>query len=213
MKKIFLLMMAVPVLLRAQTATEAVSDRVCDCMQKEHSDTISTRAGLESKIADCFVQSLGSDLEKVLKECHVKKFDTEGGRIIGVEIGKKMMVRCPSYQALVLRLYGNGELGNQAKTTTPQRVADDKPVGLVEYSTGKVLKKETNGFVWITVKDASGSETRYLWLTHVSGSQLLENGQDIIGLNVKIGWRLEDVFLPEQQTYVTVRQIVSFEAI
>lgn len=209
MKKLLLFMLiVVPAGMRAQSATDAVTDRICDCFEKEHGDTITTRSGLQSKISDCFVRSIGNDLNKVLKECHVKKYDTEGGYAVGVELGKRMVVRCKMYQDLVMRMYGDEVDKTAATTTNPP-----PPAGIVQYTTGSVTKKETNGFVWVTMKDASGSETRYLWLTKVTGSVLLENGQDLTGLNVKIGWRLEDVFLPEQQTYVTVRQIVSFEAI
>lgn len=199
----FLLLLCSATVLPAQKSIDRLSDATCNCLVQSQVDTVKTSPGLEKLITTCMMSNMMADLDRIMKDMKLKEFNADAGREIGTRVGMKMATTCPKFMQAVSAVR-EAKVDSAAHVTAATGIS----TGTVQ---GTITKIDSAGFVWFTVKEADGSLTRLLWChSFAPSADLIKNYKTYVGRNVKIGWQLINIWLPDVKGYYDVKEMTSF---
>lgn len=96
-------------------------DTLCSCMSKKDTASIKTGEDLQTAVMACFMSDGLSTFMDYAQSKGVDLNDEEGGRAIGQEIGKLLVVKCETFQKLMLRLVVNSGNEDEKGSSPPKK--------------------------------------------------------------------------------------------
>ncbi len=178
------------------TATEKAADEICAKFQDVDINNTSAE-DIMKRFQEMLVKTFANDMTGLMAEFNITEMNGENGRKIGVEIGKKLLVRCPKFVDISIKL------------GTTQTEQNDPPTEKTpDYEEGTIVKMGGTDFTTITVKNANGRETPYYWFHYFKGSEKLESvATGGIGKKIKISWTEQEYYLPKVHGYYNIKII------
>lgn len=176
---------------------EEIAKETCACLE-QISDTLDAqRATLELGV--CMITAAQPYKSKIKKDYNIDMDNLDGqGEELGELVGIKMSTICP------------GPLIEFANST--QEVIEPEEESESEVMMGTITKVEDEDFVIFSVKDESGKNKKYYWLTFVeSDLNLIEDYAALVGKSVKLTFDPLEFFDPKIKEYRLFNIIVSLE--
>lgn len=96
-------------------------DTLCSCMSKKDTASIKNGEDLQTAVMACFMSDGLSTFMDYAQSKGVDLNDEEGGRAIGQEIGKLLVVKCETFQKLMLRLVVNSGNEDEKGSSPPKK--------------------------------------------------------------------------------------------
>ncbi|MES2776170.1 MAG: hypothetical protein V4722_18475 [Bacteroidota bacterium] len=184
---------------QATPALDKVSKATCDCMTKQK-DKIKTQADAERIISVCMMQTAGDNLTALQKELKIKTMDMAGGKKLGQAVGIKLASDCPVFMEKMMQIQGGG-------VETP---TDNSKLTATEKSNfmGEIVQVETDGYLYVHIKNEAGRITKFLWLEYFKGSDPYKaNPQLLVGKKVEIQWQQIEIYNAKLNDYVDAKEI------
>lgn len=172
--------------LRAQDY-DKLAQLTCDCLATKDP------TGMDFKTAQI---EMGLCLIGVAQESGVDVdfSKPEAMRGLGEKVGVKMAGICLE---TLLKFTGKQALAAEA-VEERQQVA------------GTIKTVETDGFVFVTLKESNGRETKFLWLRYFEGSDdFVESPKKLTGKYVTLTYSEVECFVPKAKGYFKQKEITS----
>lgn len=96
-------------------------DTLCNCMSKKDTAAIKNGEDLQTAVMACFMTDGLNTFMDYAQSKGVDLNDEEGGRAIGQEIGKLLVVKCETFQKLMLRLVISGSKEDEKGSSPPKK--------------------------------------------------------------------------------------------
>jgi len=181
------------------TATEKAADAICNKLSGIDINAVSGQ-----EILKVFEQNLmkefSANSDALLAEMGFEELSADNGRKIGEEIGKKLLVRCPKFIDVSLKIA-------KEKKGNPPEIADE-----INETYGTISKIVSPDFTTIVVKDATGRETTFYWLRFFKGSDKFESATaNNVGKKIKLTWTEMECYLPKAHGYYKIKEIKSID--
>ena len=183
-------MLTLPMLAKAQDEIyKKVAQETCDCItQKDLSGA--TKKSIEVALGLCMLESVQTN------KIEIDITDNTAMRRFGEKVGVQMAPICPN----VFTILSDDDSANDDASSEVFTVA------------GKVKSVDENEFMFITVKEETGKETRMVWLRHFKGSdEYLSNPRQLVGKKVTVKYRSIDCYLPKAKGYFAYKEIVEMQ--
>jgi len=198
------LFVAIAFMAFSQDYMDKIAIASCECIDNV-SDTIPTDQ-FNMELGLCMLEA-SMPYKKQLKKDHGINFDkieTQGeklGRLIGIRLAST----CPnSLMRMVKKV--SPELDFELDEETAEEYEEMFTEGMVE-------KVETELFVIISVKEASGKISKYYWMSFVeSDYDLANNYQTLVGKTVTISYDEYEFFDPRLKEYRVYNVINALDA-
>jgi hypothetical protein len=181
------------------TATEKAADVVC---AKFNNVDISSKTSAEimTMFQDALVHVFADNMQDLENEMGFDTMDGENGRKIGEEIGRKLLLRCPKFIDISIKMA-------KEKKGDPPTIEEE-----VSETSGTITKVISPDFTEVMVKDTQGRESTFYWLRYFKGSENFETAPvGNIGKKVKITWTEMECYLPKAHGYYKIKEIKSID--
>jgi len=196
MRKIFIvgLLLIVGLNLKAQEYMAIIMEQSCNCVG-EVPDSLSGNA-FNMQLGLCMLEAAMPYKEEIKRDFNINldNIDVEGeafGKIIGI----KMVGYCPE---VMLKLTQKVEM---------QKEEEEKP----EFVTGKITNVGNDGFVVLSIKDETGKERKYYWLSFVESEfDMVNSYEELKGKKVKVSYFDQELFDSRLKEY---RQFLILESL
>lgn len=132
----------------------------------------------------------------------------EDGAKLGELIALEMFVVCPE---VLMKMIENVGVENLVDDMQEERedAAETNNESMVQNVRGEVTSVEGELIVAITVADENGKNTKTFWLSYIESNENLEsNYKNLVGKQVELTYRMEDIFDPRLNEY-TSRKIIT----
>lgn len=168
-----------------------VAQETCDCITKQKIEG-QTKEQVEAALGICMLESISKN------KVNVEPTDGDAMRAFGQKVGAKMAPICPS----VFKVF----LGDSDDKT--ENANEEKSISLE----GKIKGIETDGLLYVIVKEDSGNEHRIIWLSYFEGSDgFVTDPRKLIGKNVSLKYRTIQYYLPKAKGYLSLKEIVALK--
>jgi len=200
--RIFLLLMvaactAATAQTKPPTALEKAADEICESMNAVDI-TNKTAEDVTKLFQDMMVKTFANDMDALMAEMGFTTMDGENGRKIGEEIGRKLLLRCPKFVELSVKMAKDKEPANDEES--------------VSTSDGTIARISSPEFNEIVVKDAAGRETTFYWLRYFKGSENFESATtNNIGKKVKVSFTEMECYLPKAHGYYKIKVLKAID--
>lgn len=188
-----------PLLVKSQDVLDNISKDVCPCLQELSPQA--PKDSLNMKLGLCMLTH-ALPYQRELKKKHgvdLDQFDGPTGEKLGRLLAMKLVVNCPGFTELVVRL-------SEEEMPPPPAILDARTV----Y--GTVQEVTPSQFLTITVKTDDGPSYEFLLLEHVTNiDQVSQDPGKARGFHAKWGYREREFFDPFTRTYKTYRVLLSME--
>lgn len=175
---------------------KTMAKETCECIGKKKFDyATASRADVEMALGLCMMES--AQRNKLEMDMSNVQEMTE----LGQKVGLQMAPICP-------------EVFKAFTRTDDQSEEAVEEIDDTEYFTlaGKVKSVEEKDFIYITVKDDSGQEHKFLWLYYFDGSDEFKNEpKKLIGKDVTITYIQLEVFQPKSKSYNNTKILSGLE--
>jgi len=168
---------------------QKLAQETCDCISKKDLKDANKKS-IEMALGFCLlevIQQNGIELEIT---------DPKAMRSFGEKVGLQMAPLCPSVFGYLI------DEANKTESDKPQ----------VSSLSGKIKSVEEDGFLFVTLKEDGGKETRLIWLHYFNGSDdYLTNPRKLIGKKVTIEYQSTECYLPKIKGYFAYKEITNLE--
>lgn len=205
MKNIFLgLLLLCSVAVQAQSKKDKlikkISGKVCDCIEKEKTDTMVTKAGYKALLSRCMMEPMLDNLSEITDAYKVREFNEEVGQKVGYDIGIYLAGNCPKFMDLTIKINSD-----EIKSSAGEPASTDTKSGTLQ---GTMSKTEQNGLVVFIVRESDGSEVRLWWYEKFDGDSYFTANPDAAnGKKVDIEWTEKSIYMASQKEYVKIKSV------
>src|SRR5258705_11930952 len=128
----------------------------------------------------------------------MKTFDEQSGRKIGERISLKLSATCPKFMEVM-------------RPVIKQSLQDDNDTETGSL-TGTVTEITQDGYTWIKLKLADGSQKRIAWLLFFDDAENINNDpKKLVGKKVAIQWKSVQLFYPKSNSFGTEKMITGLK--
>jgi len=201
MKKILLLLsMSLPFFLHAQEKDvyDTAAEKMCVYLNN-HADTkINSPHDAELLFSQGFLETCMPLVDRLLAKEKMETFDRESGMLIGKKVGLKLAIMCPRYMAIMQPVI-NDALQKKTETET----------GSLRGTVVQVLQ---NGYTYIQLKMADGSQKRLVWLTSFEEAESVNNNpQKMLNKQVELKWELKQLYYFKSNSFASEKIITGLK--
>jgi hypothetical protein len=193
MKSIFLfLILLIPSVSLSQNVLDKIAEDGCSCAN--NLVDLKDRKAWELRLGLCIIQSSEPYRKELLNDHGIDMENVSvDGRKLGLLIGVKMADVCPEFFEAMSNV-----------------MSDDEYESEVFEFEGKVSKINQNGFVYFTIRNEEGRESKYYWLTYVDSEIDIDNNfESLSGKIVLVKYRILEIFDPKINEYRNINVLVS----
>ena len=173
----------------AQEDYKVMAQETCDCIVKKDMQT-ATKKSIEMALGLCMLEAL---------QHHKVDIDISDGAAMqrfGEKIGIQMAPLCPEVFEFL----------------TEEIAQSNESVPEVMTMSGKIKSLEDGDFLFITLREESGKDTRLIWLRYFKGSdEYLKNPRKLVGKNVTLKYQSIECYLPKAKGYYDYKEIIEME--
>jgi hypothetical protein len=187
---------SLPVFSQTDDVYKTIAKETCECLAKKNYDYATAgKAEVQMTLGLCMMES--AQRNKLTMDIGNTQAMTE----LGQKVGLQMAPLCPE----VFKAF----LNTEEQAEEPMEEEDD-----TEYFTlsGKVKSIEEKDFLYVTLKEASGKEHKFIWLYYFEGSDdFKDDPKKLVGKDVSITYILLEVFQPKSKVYYNLNIISGLE--
>ena len=168
-----------------------VAQETCDCITKQKTAK-QTKEQVEAALGICMLESISKN------KVNVETTDGDAMRAFGQKVGAKMAPICPSVFKVFL-----GDSDDKSENAN-----EEKSVAVE----GKIKGIETDGLLYLIVKEDSGNEQRIVWLSYFEGSDgFVTEPKKLVGKNVSLKYRTIQYYVPKAKGYLSLKEVVALK--
>ncbi|MGC4023028.1 MAG: hypothetical protein QM734_14335 [Cyclobacteriaceae bacterium] len=165
-----------------------MAKQTCDCINKQNI-TGKSKKEIETALGLCMLEVIQNN------KVDIDISNTDAMRELGQKVGVQMAPICPAVFKAFLDDENSGD-------------NSEKVIALE----GKVKFIEENNFLYLIVKDESGTEYRLILLSYFEGSDTFASDPGkLSGKNVSIKYRTTQYYSPKAKGFMSVKEIVELK--
>lgn len=128
----------------------------------------------------------------------MESFDKESGMVIGKKVGLKLAVICPRYREIMQPVI-NDELKKGPETAT----------GTLK---GLVVQVLQDGYTYVKIKTADGTQKRLVWLTAFDEAENINNNpQTLLNKQVAFKWETKQLYYFKSNAFAAEKIITGLK--
>lgn len=212
LKKIFI-SLVLPISLFGQTYMEKVSKETCACINKKNIDLKSPNLdNLQVELGLCIMQSYSKFSNEFPKNKKLDFSDSKQMEAFGIEVGMQMIKDCPD---IILTL-GKNYRKKHTEDTDEELVVDSTYVEEPDDDiniTGVYQGTKVDGFLYITVKEASGKLNQLALINNFENAFLILDQVVKQNDKVEVSYFDAELYDVKLNRFVTVKVISDLKKI
>jgi hypothetical protein len=164
-----------------------------------HSDKkITSQAEAEAFFSEAFLAVCMPYMDRLLEKENLKSFDVQSGRKIGEKLGLKLSATCPKFLEMMRPLV--------------KEVLKDDNDSETGSLNGTVTEITQDGYTFLKLKLADGSQKRVAWLLFFDDAENINNDpKKLVGKKVEIEWKSVQLFYPKSNSFGTEKMITGLK--
>jgi hypothetical protein len=201
MKKIFIsLLVCFPAFSFCQQKDiyDTAAEKICDYMNKHSEKKINSEAEAKAFFSMAFMDACMPYIDRLLEKEGLKTFDEQSGRKIGEKISLKLSATCPKFMEVM-------------QPVVKQSLKDDNDSETGSLN-GIVTEITQDGYTFLKLKLADGSQKRVVWLLSFDDAENINNDpKKLVGKKWEIQWKSVRLFYPKSNSFGTEKMITGLK--
>jgi len=167
-------------------------------MNKHSDKKITSQAEAEAFFSEAFMDACMPFIDRLLEKEGLKSFDEQSGRKIGEKISLKLSGTCPKFMEVMRPL-------------VKQSLKDDNDSETGSLN-GTVTEITQDGYTFLKLKLADGSQKRVVWLLSFDDAENINNDpKKLVGKKWEIQWKSVQLFYPKSHSFGTEKMITGLK--
>jgi len=177
---------------------DTAAEKICDYMNKHSDKKITSEAEAQAFFSEAFMDACMPFIDRLLEKEGLKTFDEKSGRKIGEKISLKLSASCPKFMEVMQPIVKQG-----------MKNENDSETGSLN---GTVIEVTQDGYTYLKLKLADGSQKRVVWLLFFDDAENINNDpKKLAGKKVEIQWKSVRLFYPKSNSFGTEKMVTGLK--